>query len=95
MPERRSSSSKTCLCKSETPKWPWRRGRLFALLSPIILTACQTTASPETRSSFCLIAQGPIFYSRLHDSRLTIEQVQQYNATGKALCGWKGAKGKL
>jgi hypothetical protein len=65
------------------------RARLFALMSPVILTGCQPTipsAGIET-ASFCAAARA-IYYSR-HDTKPTVAQIREHNAVGVALkCGW-------
>ena len=94
MLERLNSGLTTCRAKSSKRKLPWLRGKPFALLLPLILTACQTTTRSDAINpgvDFCTAARA-IYYSK-HDTAPTIAQIREHNAVGVALsCGWLGAK---
>lgn len=65
------------------------RARLFALMSPVILTGCQSTipSAGIDGASFCATARA-IYYWR-HDTKPTIAQIREPNAVGVALkYGW-------
>lgn len=58
--------------------------------SAILVGSCQTTSSGgKTISGVAVTCASfqPIYWSRL-DTPKTVAQVKEYNAVGKALCGW-------
>lgn len=94
MQERWNSGLTIYPVRSGKLRLPSQRVKPFALLLPLILTACQTTTPSAEISSgadFCTVARA-IYYSR-HDTKPTIDQIREHNAVGVALkCGWVGAK---
>lgn len=90
MPGKFNNSLTTCQHKSRTHRLRSQRVKLFALLLPLILSACQTTmGSVEiSKPAFCSAARA-IYWSK-HDTPPTIQQIKEHNAVGVALnCGWR------
>ena len=62
---------------------------LAILFAPLLLTSCETPqmVSSVTSATFCQLAK-PIRASRM-DTDGTLEQIEEFNAVGVKLCGWK------